>query len=658
MTEEAAPSPRPGSSPPGVSAPPAPATTPAGWAEPTTFGPPTGAGPTPSAPSGTYESAGPQPGTGQQPGGGGYQPGATGSGPAAGFAAGTGYGPGYGAGGGPGTPPPGPGGPSVGPLGGNGFTSRYGLVRPRDGRYLAGVCAAIGRATNTDPVLWRVLLAVLGFFGGIGILVYVAAWLIIPNEGDTASPVESMLGRGRSSMSPVTVIVLSILVAASFGYIVTDAFRAVLLGVAILIGGALLLNRDGRGPQPGTPVGTPPGPAGTPPGPVPPVAWPAPAPAHGAAPPAGPLATAPMAGVDPAYATATAPAAPAYAAQPSTAAQPATAQPATGQPVYEQPVYEQPTTAQQVSGQPATGAPADSTAPLPAGLSAPAPTWPSTAPTWPSTAPAWPSAGTPSTGTSSASWPSAPVTGAPVGHPSAARPGGYRPPFAPHGPYASATPAASPPPKPPKPPKRPRERSPLGAVTFSLIFLALGLVGLLDLLDVFTFGASAYFAAALATVGLGLLVGTWFGRARWLIALGLVTAAALGIATVAESYDRIRGVDGAVTWAPTNHRDLADRYENSFGDAVLDLRGIDFTKQESQVTVQVNFGHATVVVPPNVDVTTVADVNAGDAIVFGKRSGGFDGELRESTDLGADGAGGGTLRLYIHVNAGNLEVTR
>ena len=104
-------------------------------------------------------------------------------------------------------------------------------------------------------MLWRVLLAVLGFFGGIGILVYVAAWLIIPTEGDTASPVESMLGRGRSSMSPVTVIVLGILVAASFGYIVTDAFRAVLLGAAILVAGALLLNRDSRSPQPGAPAG-------------------------------------------------------------------------------------------------------------------------------------------------------------------------------------------------------------------------------------------------------------------------------------------------------------------------------------------------------------------------------------------------------------------
>jgi hypothetical protein len=184
------------------------------------------------------------------------------------------------------------------------------------------------------------------------------------------------------------------------------------------------------------------------------------------------------------------------------------------------------------------------------------------------------------------------------------------------------------------------------------------LVAVLDLVDGIDIGASGYFAAALAVIGIGLVVGTWFGRARWLIALGLVTAAALGVATVTESYDRVRGVDGNVTWAPTDLDELADRYENNFGDAVLDLRAVDFSGQDSRVVVAINFGKATVVVPPDVDVTTVADVNAGDATVFGTRTSGLDGPLRERTDLGADGPGGGTLRLYIHVNAGNLEVTR
>ncbi|MGR6322077.1 PspC domain-containing protein [Micromonospora soli] len=527
--------------------------------------------------------------------------------------------------------PPYPGAAPAGygpPPGGAGFTSRYGLVRPREGRYLAGVCAAIGRATNTDPVLWRVLLAVLGFFGGIGILVYVTAWLIIPGEGDTASPVESMLGRGRSSMSPVTVIVLSIVVAVGFGYVVTNAFRAILLGAVILIGGALLLNRDPRNPVAGQPA----------PGPVPPAGWPTPGPATA---PAGPTAGPAWSGAAPATAGGTAwrTAAPAGAsAEPPAAAPPA------------------PATAQVAEVPPAD----DGVVWSGAERTAPQPAWAETGQVVPP--PAEPTVAQPS-------WPGTPTTGAPLGEPVSARPpspvtaplppGGYRPPFAPHGPYARPyPPAPAAPARPVRAPKRPRERSALGAVTFSLIFLALGVVAMLDLLDVFPVGAAGYFAAALATIGLGLLVGTWFGRARWLIALGLVTAAALGIATVAESYDRVRGIDGDVTWAPVDYRDLAVRYQNNFGDSVLDLRAVDFDKKDTQITVEVNFGQATVVVPPNVDVTTVADVNAGDATVFGRHSGGLNGRQWESTDLGADGPGGGTLRLLVHMNAGNLEVTR
>ncbi|WP_431903742.1 PspC domain-containing protein [Micromonospora carbonacea] len=606
MTEEAAPPPRPGTAPPGgppPPPPPAPAaptpTTPAAWAAPAAFGP------APAAPGDPEATAAPGPTaqTGQAPGG--WPP------PTPGPAAPPPPPPPGGDGPGAGGPPPGGyAAPPPPPPEGAGFTSRYGLIRPREGRYLAGVCAAIGRATNTDPVLWRVLLAVLGFFGGIGILVYVTAWLIIPGEGDTASPVESMLGRGRSSMSPVTVIVLSILVAVSFGYIVTDAFRAVLLGAAILIGGALLLNRDhataGRG------AGHAPTPAGGP-GSAPPVAWPTRGPV---VPPAPGLFTPPT---GPQAAPGTPPAGPGAPGQPATA-------PLGGQPVGVAP------------GQPFGAA-------VPRWVAPPPPRGGTTA-----ELPAWPPTPAPSAG------PPAPVAYPPVTPPA---PAGYRPPFAPHGPYAQGPqPAPAAPYPPAKPPKRPRERSPLGAVTFSLIFLALGVVAVLDLLDVVEVGAAAYFAAALATIGLGLLVGAWFGRARWLIALGLVTAAALGVATVAESYDRVRGVDGDVTWAPTDRRDLADRYENNFGDAVLDLRAIDFDKQETQITVAINFGKATVVVPPDVDVTTTADVNAGDATIFGNRSGALDGRLREVTDLGADGPGGGKLRLYVHVNAGDLEVTR
>ncbi|MFJ8580178.1 PspC domain-containing protein [Micromonospora sp. NPDC093277] len=609
---------------------------------------------------------------------------------------------------GPPPPPPAgppPGGPAAGsapfgppppgyapPLGG--FTSRYGLVRPRDGRYLAGVCAAIGRATNTDPVLWRVILAVLGFFGGIGILVYVTAWLLIPSEGDTASPVESMLGRGRSSMSPVTVIVLSIVVAVGFGYIVTNATRAVLLGALILIGGALLLNRQprdtaqrppaGPAPQAGWPASGPSAPGAGPSwGPAGPTGWAGPR----AAGPAGPAWPTPGSAAQPPWAEPAGPAArPAASAQPAWPTPGGTAQPAwpgagstvspvqpgagaPGQVGGERAAWSDPERTAagyrpEAGAEPTVQVPAEPTAaeaaagqPWPAtGYAAGSTTSPGdrTTETWRREAPTWP--GTPTTGGAPLGPPGSVPPPSPAGAPT---PGGYRPPFAPRGPYAGAYPP--PPPAPPRParaPKRPKERSALGAITFSLIFLALGVVAVLDLLHVFPIGAAGYFAAALATIGLGLLVGTWFGRARWLIALGLVTATALGIATVAESYDRGRGIDGTVTWAPVDYQDLAVRYRSNFGDAVLDLRSVDFAEKNTEVTVDVNFGRLTVIVPAKVDVTTVADVNAGDATVFGKHTSGFNGPTWETTDLGPDGRGGGTLRLVIHMNAGDLEVTR
>lgn len=546
------------------------------------------------------------------------------------------------------------------PPGSAAFTSRYGLVRPHQGRYLAGVCAAIGRATNTDPILWRVLLAVLGFFGGIGIVVYIAAWLIIPAEGDTASPVESMLGRGRSSMSPVLVIILGILVTVLFGYIVTDVSRAILLGAAILIGGALLLNRNAN-----TAGRTPPAPP----------SWPAgPTPSAGPGGPVGPArATGPAQSAS--YAGPVAPESPdAAGAAPPSAGAPAATPPSAAPTATDQAGPATPGPSGTASDPDAT--PAYPLGPVP-GAAMPhdagplAGTYPtqqdssavgSGYPTDPTVQLAPPASTSASAGPlpPAGSWPAPPTVS---GGTSGTQGLGYRPPFAPHGPYASPDPrtTATIPPvrraKRAKPPKPPRERSSLGAATFSLIFVVIGVVVILDLLNVVPGVPSTYFAAVLTTIALGLLVGTWFGRARWLIFLGLVASAALGISTLAESYEGEQA-RSPVVWRPTDHEELASRYQTRFSDAVLDLREIDFTGRDTEVEVRVNFGTIHVIVPPNVDTTVVAEVDAGEARIFDTVSRGFGQRPREITDLGADGAGGGSLRLLLEITGGDAEVSR
>jgi len=56
------------------------------------------------------------------------------------------------------------------------------LYRSRENRVLAGVCGGIGEYYNTDPNLVRLLFLILFFSGGIGIIAYLIAIMIIPES--------------------------------------------------------------------------------------------------------------------------------------------------------------------------------------------------------------------------------------------------------------------------------------------------------------------------------------------------------------------------------------------------------------------------------------------------------------------------------------------
>jgi phage shock protein PspC (stress-responsive transcriptional regulator) len=428
----------------------------------------------------------------------------------------------------PGYPPPGfppPGFPPPGVT-----FNRHALVRPTQGRAIAGVCAAVGRATNTDPVLWRVLTAVLTLFGGVGLLAYLLGWLLIPAEGDTASPLEATLGRGRSATSAALVVVLGLLAVLTLSFVVSDGFRPAAVGIAVLIGAVVLMARGSQSTRQSSPAGT-----GTaPPGPMPP-------PPH-----------------------------------------------------------------------PASMAPPPQPAP-------------------------------------------------------------YSPPFAPHGPYASSSPYAAslgyppaPPtgptypypglnPTPPVRPKPPRERSKLGRLTLSVACLGLGALGAIDLA-----GASVpfrwYAAVALTVVTGGLLVGAWFGRARWLIPIGAVLSLVLGASTAAGHFERQRVQD--ISIAPKSVSELSDVYKVDVGSIRLDLSNIDFTGNDVRLVVSVTkAGDVRITLPPNVDADVHVNVNLGDVRVFDRDLGGV-GKHETITDNGVDGPGGGHIQLDTSLGVGDLEVQR
>jgi phage shock protein C len=70
------------------------------------------------------------------------------------------------------SPPPPPTGPQAGRL----------LRRSSDDRLLAGVCGGLGRYLGVDPVLLRIAAVVLALANGLGLIAYVIAWIVIPEE--------------------------------------------------------------------------------------------------------------------------------------------------------------------------------------------------------------------------------------------------------------------------------------------------------------------------------------------------------------------------------------------------------------------------------------------------------------------------------------------
>lgn len=372
------------------------------------------------------------------------------------------------------------------------------LVRdPAAGHWL-GVAAGLGRYFRIDPVIPRVAFVVLSFVGGLGLLLYLALWLVMPEEHETTTLAETAAQRLRDAPTwlSVTVVVLGIL---WLGGIVGYSAPGLVWGVALVGLGVVLFQQDSARQAGTTPATVPPPPP--PPG------------ASAAQTPAGPAVRADT------------------------------------------------------------------------------------------------------------------VEGSPP--PPSARP---------------VAPAA--PPKPPPPP------SILGRLTLAVALLVIGGVALVSNLSDAALGVRAYFAIALLVVGGGLLVGAWWGRARWLIAVGLVLLP-LALVTGFRGIPAMAGGGvGDRLWQPRTAAELDGDFSLFAGEAVLDLTELTLADRgATTVTGNVVLGEFTVIVPAGLDVAVHASVVAGEVTVFGTTDRGLFVDVdRAAATADADvilelGGGFGELRV-------------
>ncbi|WP_438822691.1 PspC domain-containing protein [Nocardia barduliensis] len=125
---------------------------------------------------------------------------------------------------------------------------------PRQGP-VAGIAAGFARRYEIDPVLVRVAFVVSTIFGGAGIVLYLLAWLLLSAAGDQASAAESLVGKGHSSQSQTKTIVLIVALAiavSTMGPVGVGLGGSGLISLALMLAGWWMLHLRTPNPPPGT----------------------------------------------------------------------------------------------------------------------------------------------------------------------------------------------------------------------------------------------------------------------------------------------------------------------------------------------------------------------------------------------------------------------
>ncbi len=60
------------------------------------------------------------------------------------------------------------------------------LLRSRNERIVAGVAGGIAAMFDVDPLLVRIAFLALALFNGFGLIIYLALWLLVPNDDSLA----------------------------------------------------------------------------------------------------------------------------------------------------------------------------------------------------------------------------------------------------------------------------------------------------------------------------------------------------------------------------------------------------------------------------------------------------------------------------------------
>lgn len=204
------------------------------------------------------------------------------------------------------------------------------------------------------------------------------------------------------------------------------------------------------------------------------------------------------------------------------------------------------------------------------------------------------------------------------------------------------------------PPTKPRETSFLGRLTMGAILVGLGVLAILDNIPALAIDARPrhYLALAVTILGIGLLVGSVLGRARWLILIGVIMIPSL-IFNTALAYDW-DSPEFNRELTPVTFEEVPSDLRVDVGRLSIDLSELPWDGEELVLDAEVSVGSLEVTVPDGVGIVGQAGVSIGRVEEPGRSSSGLgDRQLtwHEPGELG-------TVLLDAEVSIGNIEISR
>ncbi|MFC4111777.1 PspC domain-containing protein [Nonomuraea zeae] len=531
------------------------------------------------------------------------------------------------------------------------------LRRSSEGRFLMGVCAGLGRHTGIDPVVFRAGFAVLLLGSGIGLFVYLAAFLLMKEPNGKPGIIEQWTRRdfdAEAVMALLTAVLafgLAINLATVWldtGTLVVGVFLAVsllaahsngvdLLGLARSMPERLSRRRDSAEPPVASYTRAAPTPPVRPTPPAPP-----------AAPDVRPAPEPSLARFDAPTPVSEGVARPATADAPASMAHGAVPEDSRGDERAGEPVME----------------PVQKPAPIQEPVRGPAPrSEPARVDRLDEEEAARADALTAE-------------HAVPSHQPPAYRPqpktavdyAAYGEPFAPNGPYQPLDPArraggyspydpayySRPAPRVERP-RRPR--SFIGVIVFLLAFIIGGIVVAVQARSAAGVSPTIVGGAMLITIGAGLLVAAWWGRGAGLVAAGTMVALIVAVGLMLGGLPRNIGESA---WAPSSVAEANKVYDVGVGDGRLDLSELELAAG-STVTfnASVSVGELIVIVPPTARVEVHASNKVGDIKIDQSIKGGVD--IRANKVLAPEIAPDGkvsTIVLHLRGGIGDMEVRR